>query len=78
MGAFNGPSALEDLLLASGQLEQCIVTQVYRFAMGKQESAGDAGLITALTTKFQSSNRSFKQLLLDVSSNETFAFRRAE
>jgi hypothetical protein len=78
MGAFNGPAALEDLLLASGQLEQCVVTQVYRFAMGKQESAGDAGLIAALTTKFQGSNRSFKQLLLDVASNETFAFRRAE
>jgi hypothetical protein len=78
MGAFNGPAALEDLLLASGQLEQCVVTQVYRFAMGKQESADDAGLITALTTKFRGNNRSFKQLLLDVASNETFAFRRAE
>jgi hypothetical protein len=78
MGAFNGPGGLEDLLLASGQLEQCVVTQVYRFAMGRRESGEDGGLISALTARFRTSNHSFTQLLLDFVSDETFAFRKNE
>lgn len=78
MGDFNGPAALEDLLLASGQLERCVVSQVYRFAMGRQESDDDGVLIGQLTTKFRGSNRSFQQLLLDFVSHETFAYRRDE
>jgi len=78
LGAFNGPAALEDLLLASGELERCVTTQLYRFAMGKQESPDEAVLIGQLATKFHGSNRSFKQLLLDFTSHETFAYRRDE
>src|SRR5262249_40565228 len=63
LGPSNGPAALEDLLLASGELERCVVTQLYRFAMGKQESENEAVLINQLATKFRGSNRSFQQLL---------------
>ena len=55
-----------------------MVTQVYRFAMGKQESADEAVLIDQLATKFRGSNRSFQQLLLDFTSDRTFGYRRDE
>lgn len=75
VGNFNGPAGLGDMLMQTGQLEQCVVTQVYRFAMGRKESSSDAALIDALTRKFRSSNRAFTQLLLELVSHETFAFR---
>lgn len=78
VGNFNGPSGLEQLLVQTGQLEHCIVTQVYRFAMGRKETASDAALIDNLTGKFRGSNRTFIPLLLDFVADETFAFRKED
>jgi hypothetical protein len=78
MGSFAGPAELEALLIQSGQLERCAVTQVYRFAMGRRESASDTGLLDRLTAKFLGSHRAFAELLLDLISDETFLFRREE
>jgi hypothetical protein len=78
IGPFNGPAALEDLLLASGQIEQCVVTQVFRFAMGRREATEDGALLGALTSRFRGNNRSFNQLLLDFVSDPTFGYRKDE
>ena len=42
MGTFNGPAGLAELLIASGQLESCVVTQLFRFALGRREAPADA------------------------------------
>ena len=34
LGTFNGPAGLADLIAGSGNLESCLVTQLYRMALG--------------------------------------------
>src|SRR5687767_14049914 len=76
--AFRGPAELSDLLVESGRLEGCVATQVYRFAMGRREQPEDAALIDRLTEQFRAKDRRFGELLLDLASNETFAYRMEE
>lgn len=78
LGGFNGPAGLSDLLVASGGLDRCVVTQVYRFAMGRREAPADAALVEKLTESFRQKNRPFAELLLDFVADETFAFRMEE
>lgn len=78
IGDFKGPAGLADALTQSGQLEGCVVRQVYRFAMGRREMPADAALIDNLTEAFKSKNRGFRTLLLDVVSDATFAYRKEE
>jgi Protein of unknown function (DUF1588)/Protein of unknown function (DUF1592)/Protein of unknown function (DUF1595)/Protein of unknown function (DUF1585) len=76
--SFEGPSGLADALIASGQFEHCIVTQVFRFANGRREKADDAALITKLTQEFTGDERQFQSLLIDLVTDDTFGFRRDE
>lgn len=76
--AFAAEPGLTDVLLQSGQFEQCIVTQVYRFAMGRREQAADQPLISNLTTAFKANGRVFNSMLLDFVSDETFTYRKQE
>jgi len=76
--AFEGVTGLSDLLMESGRFEQCIVTQVFRFASGRREAPADLALLDNLTTGFKKKNRMFAELLLDYVSDDTFAFRKEE
>jgi hypothetical protein len=78
VGNFNGPGALADLLVASPAFEGCITTQLFRFAMGRNETVDDADLISQLTRSFHDGQRHFDQLLLDVVSDPRFVHRREE
>src|SRR5215813_13167034 len=78
VGSFNGPAGLADLLVQSPAFEGCITTQVFRFAMGRNETADDADFISQLTRSFHSGQRHFDQLLLDVVSDDRFVHRREE
>ncbi len=77
-GNFEGITGLSDLLMDSGRFEQCIVTQVFRFASGRREGPMDLALLDNLTTSFKKKNRLFSELLLDTVSDDTFAFRKEE
>ena len=76
--AFSGPDGLADALIASGAFERCVVTQVFRFAQGRREDGADVPAILERTQTFKTKQRNFQGLLLDVVSDETFAFRRDE
>ena len=78
VGDFNGPGGLADLLVQSPSFEGCITTQLFRFAMGRNETPDDGDLITQLTRSFHDGQRKFDQLLLDVVSDDRFAYRREE
>ncbi len=78
VGPFNGPSELGDRLMESGQLEYCVATQVFRFAMGRRETPRDANLIDQLVTRWRGKNRSFQELLLAIVTDPTFAHRKEE
>lgn len=77
-GEFVGVTGLTDLLLDSGKFEQCVVTQVFRFASGRRESPADLQLIDNLTEGFKKKQRGFAEFLLDYVSDDTFAFRKEE
>lgn len=77
-GNFKGPGELGDRLIESGLLEHCLVTQVYRFAMGHRERPEDAPYLDTLGKGFKSSGFRFDNLLLDLVSTEWFLYRREE
>lgn len=75
IGKFQGPAGLSDMLIASGTLDQCMVTQLYRFAMGRRETAADAPSLADLTSHLRAEGR-LDQLLLDLVASDWFAYRR--
>jgi len=78
LGTFNGPAELADLIAGSGNLESCLVTQLYRMALGRRESAGDATTLTTLTDGFRQNGRAFDKLLVDVIADPAFIHRQLE
>ncbi len=78
VGPFKGPAGLSDLLVSQTNLDRCVVTQVFRFTMGRRELPGDLNLIDELSERFKQKNRPFAELLVDFVSGETFAFRAEE
>jgi hypothetical protein len=77
-GSFNGPAGLGELLIASGSLEGCVVTQLYRMAHGRRETADDATTLASLTDGFKKNGRTFDTLMIDVAAADAFAYRRLE
>lgn len=76
VGDFTGPAQLADLMTSSGQLESCVVRQLFRYGSGRREMNEDAPLIAQLTQSFISSGRRFDDLILAIVSHPTFAQRR--
>jgi hypothetical protein len=74
---FNGPAELGSALLESGDIESCLIKQVFRFAAGRREQAEDWPFIDALASSFSESHR-FEQLLLDVVTAKQFGYRQEE
>jgi hypothetical protein len=77
-GKFNGPAGLGEMLIDGGGLESCVVTQLFRMAYGRRETADDAAGIASLTDAFKQKGRAFDQLMVDVASDPAFIYRRLE
>lgn len=75
---FNGPTGLADALIASGRFEECITTQVFRYAAGRREEVRDHAFISRMTKEFIANDRKFLDLLVELVSDDGFAFRRDE
>ena len=78
LGTFNGPAGLADLITGSGNLESCLVTQLYRMALGRRESPGDMPTVTKLADRFTQNGRKFDELLIDVIADPAFIHRQLE
>jgi hypothetical protein len=74
---FNGPGELGDLLVSTGLAETCLITQVYRFAMGHREAEDDFPMIDALAAAF-AQHRRLDELVLGLVSAEAFGYRQEE
>ena len=74
---FRGPAELGQALVDSGRVEACLVTQVYRLAMGHREGALDAPFLDQLGQSFAVSGR-FDELILDLVSTDAFGYRQEE
>jgi hypothetical protein len=77
-GSFNGPAGLGELLIASGGLESCVVTQLFRLAHGRRETDDDTTSLASLTDGFKKNGRAFDALMIDVAAADGFAYRRVE
>jgi hypothetical protein len=78
IGSFHGPAGLADLLTGSGQLEQCVATQMFQFAMGRSVSSVDQALIGKVTGDFTNGGRKLDQMMLDYVSDPSYGFIREQ
>jgi hypothetical protein len=78
LGAFNGPGELQDMLIESGMLEECMVKQVYRFAVGRRERADDDAELERVTQAFLDEGRAFDALLMGIVASDAFGYRKLE
>lgn len=77
-GDFTGPAGLADMLMASGKLEYCVATQMFRFAHGRRETLADAQTVDGWVNQWKAKDRNFQDLVLTVVSDPTFAHRKEE
>ncbi len=76
---FSGPGQLGDVLLKSGKLAPCFVTNFYRFAVGRRDRPEDADAIKALAARFaQGGRHRFDELVLDFVAAPPFRHRSPE
>ena len=78
LGTFNGPAELAALITGSGNMESCVVMQLYRMALGRRETAGDMSTLSKLTDGFKQGGRAFDKLLVDVVADPAFIHRQLE
>lgn len=76
--AFNGPRELGELLIDGGRLERCVVRQVMRFAMGREELPSDEPYLAYLSEDRVGTDWTFQELLIDIVANERFALVRED
>ena len=65
------------MLAQSAAFQSCMVTQLYRFAVGHKEQAEDVAYLDSLTTSLAADGR-FDHLVLALVGNDAFAYRREE
>ena len=75
---FNGPAGLADYVVENELLDTCLVSQVYRFAMGHAVGDEDMRYVNELSTSFRENDHAFDQLMIALVSDEAFLFRREE
>jgi hypothetical protein len=78
VGPFNGPGELGELLVQTGEVEQCFVEHFVRYAIGRAVKPEEASVVGALATSFKAQNYAAKELLLDFIASDRFALRREE
>jgi hypothetical protein len=81
LGTFRGPGELSEVLLKSDKLGRCAVSQLYRFAVGRQKlDALDNEVVSVMRNKSGANAGEFRfdDLLLDFVSEEAFRHRREE
>ncbi|HVR18245.1 MAG TPA: DUF1592 domain-containing protein, partial [Polyangiaceae bacterium] len=78
VGPFNGPGELGRMLVDTGEVEQCFVEHLVRYAIGRAVRPDEAGVVAELAQSFRSENYAAKELLLDFVASDRFALRREE
>lgn len=77
-GSFSGPGELAQLLVSSGELEQCFVQHFMSYAIGRELRAEEEGARDALLADFKSGGYALTELLTSFVSDERFALRQEE
>ncbi len=75
---FSGPAGLADYVIDNELLDTCLVTQVYRFAMGHDAGDEDMRYLDDLQAAFRDNGYAFDELVLSLVSDDAFLYRREE
>ena len=74
-GPFDGALELTSRLGASPQVEACLATQWFRYAMGRAEQREDACSLEQVKQDFSSAGGDFRTLLVSLATTDAFRFR---
>lgn len=74
-GTYDGPVELSQRLARSSQVEGCIVTQFYRYAMGRVEQEADLCSLSQAQAGFANAGGSFTEMLVAMVQSDAFRFR---
>lgn len=75
-GAFDGAVALSERLAGSAQARGCVVSQVYRYALGRGTTVDDACGLMRLKAEFEDVRGDMRALLRAVVTSDAFRLRR--
>lgn len=75
LGDYDGAIELSARLAASEDVRECVVTQWFRFAMGRTEQPADQCVIRDLTSSFTEGGGTMRDLLLDIVLADSFRYR---
>jgi hypothetical protein len=77
-GPFRGPAELADRLLASRQVRDCFVVQMFRYVEGRDELPADACALASLKEFFATRGRTIGELAMELVAQARFGQRRIE
>ena len=63
---FSSPKELGQILASTRQCQECIVKQLFRYAMGRSESPADRPILDRLYVEFRDSQFRFKELMISL------------
>ena len=76
--AFSGPAGLSDYVIDNELLDTCMVSQLYRLAMGHEVGEHDIRYVDDLQASFREQGHRFDELVLSLVGDEAFLYRREE
>jgi hypothetical protein len=74
-GPFNGAVDLAGKLAQSQEMNDCVATEWFRYAMGRGETPDDACSMAALKGTFASAGFDIRELLIAISTSDAFRYR---
>lgn len=81
IGQFSGPAELGQLMIDSGEVDQCVARQLYRYSVGRFDlDEHDEALLTRVVDATQANGEALRMDLLigELVSSEAFQLRREE
>ncbi len=80
VGDFSGPAELSNLMIEAGKVDECVATQLLRFALGRFElDAEDENFVSRLVGEASGENGlEMRKLLVGMLTSEAFRHRREE
>ena len=79
IGTFSGPAELGALAIEAGLLDNCVVTQLYRYAIGRTElDELDQAFIDQVVTSVGAGEYQFEDIMLQFVGTQAFGYRREE
>jgi uncharacterized protein DUF1592/uncharacterized protein DUF1588/uncharacterized protein DUF1587/uncharacterized protein DUF1595/uncharacterized protein DUF1585 len=74
-GPYNGAFELIDKLAGAKLVEECLVTQMFRFAQGRRDVDEDACALYRLKQSFHANNQDLLSLVVDIAQSDFFRYR---